>query len=158
VKANGKGDIFPPKRRLTYNGLHSVMSQKIILFKTTSERSSDPTKVELIAPFKVLTAVTTKNTNFWGVMLLIWRDSDLSEGNIAFNGVEEYKKKHTNRNSRQTEPTEDVGDKFIRNVRLSPHYTALQSRGPHFSTPLIVYVTVQLNSLMCKSRCNTLRV
>jgi hypothetical protein len=33
----------PPKRRLTFNGLHGVMSQKIGLFLTTALRTSDPT-------------------------------------------------------------------------------------------------------------------
>jgi hypothetical protein len=33
----------PPKRRLTLNGLHGVISQKIILFITTAVRTSNPT-------------------------------------------------------------------------------------------------------------------
>jgi hypothetical protein len=32
----------PPKRRLTFNGLHSVISQKVELFITTAVRTSDP--------------------------------------------------------------------------------------------------------------------
>jgi hypothetical protein len=31
-----------PKRRLTFNGLHSVISQKIVLFMTTAVRTSNP--------------------------------------------------------------------------------------------------------------------
>jgi hypothetical protein len=34
----------PPNRRLTFNGLHGVISQKIVLFITTAVRTSDPTK------------------------------------------------------------------------------------------------------------------
>jgi hypothetical protein len=37
------GDMFP-KRRLTFNGLHGVISQKIVLFITTAVRTSNPTK------------------------------------------------------------------------------------------------------------------
>jgi hypothetical protein len=33
----------PPKRRLTFNGLHCVISQKIALFITTTVRTSNPT-------------------------------------------------------------------------------------------------------------------
>jgi hypothetical protein len=33
----------PPKRRLTFNGLHCVISQKIELFLTTAVRTSNPT-------------------------------------------------------------------------------------------------------------------
>jgi hypothetical protein len=34
-----------PKRRLTLNGLHSVISQKIVLFTTTAVRTSNPSKL-----------------------------------------------------------------------------------------------------------------
>jgi hypothetical protein len=34
---------FPPKRRLTFNGLHSVIPQKVELFITTTVRTSDHT-------------------------------------------------------------------------------------------------------------------
>jgi hypothetical protein len=33
----------PPKRRLTFNGLQGVISQKILLFITTAVRTSNPT-------------------------------------------------------------------------------------------------------------------
>jgi hypothetical protein len=33
----------PPKRRLSFNGLYSVISQKILLFVNTAVRTSDPT-------------------------------------------------------------------------------------------------------------------
>jgi hypothetical protein len=33
----------PPKRRLTFNGLHGIISQKIVLFITTAVRTSNPT-------------------------------------------------------------------------------------------------------------------
>jgi hypothetical protein len=33
----------PPKLRLTFNGLHGVISQKIVLFITTAVRTSNPT-------------------------------------------------------------------------------------------------------------------
>jgi hypothetical protein len=36
--------IFPPKRRLAFNGLHDIMSQKIVRFITTAERTSNPTR------------------------------------------------------------------------------------------------------------------
>jgi hypothetical protein len=35
----------PPKRRLTLNGLHGVMSQKMVLFITTAVRTSNPKRV-----------------------------------------------------------------------------------------------------------------
>jgi hypothetical protein len=35
----------PPKRRLTFNGLHGVISQNIVLFITTAGRTSNPTAV-----------------------------------------------------------------------------------------------------------------
>jgi hypothetical protein len=34
---------YSPKRRMTFNGLHGVISQKIVFFITTAERTSDPT-------------------------------------------------------------------------------------------------------------------
>jgi hypothetical protein len=37
------GDMFPLKRRLTFNGLHSVILQKIVLFITSTVRISNPT-------------------------------------------------------------------------------------------------------------------
>jgi hypothetical protein len=37
----------PPKRRLTLNGLHCVISQKIVLFITTAVRTSNLTQVKL---------------------------------------------------------------------------------------------------------------
>jgi hypothetical protein len=33
---------IPPKRRLTFNGLHGVISRKIVIFITTGERTSTP--------------------------------------------------------------------------------------------------------------------
>jgi hypothetical protein len=33
---------FPPKRRLTFNGLHGVISQKVVLFITIAVRTSNP--------------------------------------------------------------------------------------------------------------------
>jgi hypothetical protein len=38
------GDV-PPKRQLTFNGLHGVISQNIVLFVNTAVRTSDPTTV-----------------------------------------------------------------------------------------------------------------
>jgi hypothetical protein len=37
------GLYIPPKRQLTVNGLHGVISQKIVLFITTAVRTSNPT-------------------------------------------------------------------------------------------------------------------
>jgi hypothetical protein len=37
----------PPKRLLTFNGLHGVISQKMILFITTAVRNSNPTCIKL---------------------------------------------------------------------------------------------------------------
>jgi hypothetical protein len=37
-----QAEPVPPKRRLTFNGLHGVISQKIVLFITTAVRTSDP--------------------------------------------------------------------------------------------------------------------
>jgi hypothetical protein len=39
------GDMFPPKRLLTFNGLREVLSQKTELFITTAVRTSDLTFV-----------------------------------------------------------------------------------------------------------------
>jgi hypothetical protein len=36
------GDMFLQKLRLTSNGLHGVISQKIVLFITTAVRTSNP--------------------------------------------------------------------------------------------------------------------
>jgi hypothetical protein len=36
------GQYFPPKRRLTFNGPHGVISQKIEFFLTTAGRTSNP--------------------------------------------------------------------------------------------------------------------
>jgi hypothetical protein len=37
------GDV-PSKHQLTFNGLHGVISQKIVLFITTAVRTSNPTR------------------------------------------------------------------------------------------------------------------
>jgi hypothetical protein len=39
---------FPPKRRLTFGGLHDVISNKIALFVTTVVRTSNPTWIQYI--------------------------------------------------------------------------------------------------------------
>jgi hypothetical protein len=38
-------NIVPPKHRLTSNGLHGVISQKIEIFITTAVRTSNPTLI-----------------------------------------------------------------------------------------------------------------
>jgi hypothetical protein len=38
------GLLLPPKRRLTFNGLHGVISQKTVLFVSTAVRTSGPTQ------------------------------------------------------------------------------------------------------------------
>jgi hypothetical protein len=43
------GYMFPPKRQLTFNGLHGIISQKIELFVTNVVRTSNLTRL-LIAP------------------------------------------------------------------------------------------------------------
>jgi hypothetical protein len=43
--------IFPPKRRLTFNGLHDVISQKIVIFITTAVRTSNPAYCTLFSTF-----------------------------------------------------------------------------------------------------------
>jgi hypothetical protein len=35
---------FPPKRRLTFNGLHDIVSRKILFFITNAVRTSNPTQ------------------------------------------------------------------------------------------------------------------
>jgi hypothetical protein len=40
------GYICSPKRRLTFNGQHNVVSQKLVLFITTVVRTSNPTTYE----------------------------------------------------------------------------------------------------------------
>jgi hypothetical protein len=37
------GDGVLPKRRMTFNELRGVISQKIVLFITTADRTSNPT-------------------------------------------------------------------------------------------------------------------
>jgi hypothetical protein len=39
----------PPKRRLTFNGLHGVISQKIVLFIATGVTTSNPTTLSVIS-------------------------------------------------------------------------------------------------------------
>jgi hypothetical protein len=39
------GSDVPPKRQLTLNGLHDVISQKMVLFRTTAVRTSNPTSL-----------------------------------------------------------------------------------------------------------------
>jgi hypothetical protein len=39
------GDYVPPKHRLTFNGLHGVISQKIVLSVTIAVRTSNPTQM-----------------------------------------------------------------------------------------------------------------
>jgi hypothetical protein len=41
------GDV-PPKRQLKLNGLHGVISQKMILFITTAVQTSNPTGYESV--------------------------------------------------------------------------------------------------------------
>jgi hypothetical protein len=38
----------PPKRRLTLNGLHGVISHKMVLFITTSVKTLNPTSTPLV--------------------------------------------------------------------------------------------------------------
>jgi hypothetical protein len=40
------GRCVPPKRRLTFNGLHDIISQKILFFITTAVRTSNPAYVK----------------------------------------------------------------------------------------------------------------
>jgi hypothetical protein len=42
VKAGGKRPYVLPKRRLTFNGLHGVISQKIVIFLSTAVITSNP--------------------------------------------------------------------------------------------------------------------
>jgi hypothetical protein len=42
MKAGGKQSDNPPKRRLAFNGLHGVISQKIELVMTTAVRTLNP--------------------------------------------------------------------------------------------------------------------
>jgi hypothetical protein len=44
------GDV-PPQLRLTLNGLHGVISQKMILFMTTALKTSNPTEILFVAAF-----------------------------------------------------------------------------------------------------------
>jgi hypothetical protein len=43
------GDV-PPKRRLTFNRLNGVISQKIVLFITTAVNISNPAKFQIFKP------------------------------------------------------------------------------------------------------------
>jgi hypothetical protein len=67
--------------------LDGTMSAELVFSITNSVRTFTPTKVKvsLIFTFEVLTAVTMKNTNFWGVTALILRKCVLSEEHIASN-------------------------------------------------------------------------
>jgi hypothetical protein len=58
----------PPKRRLTSNGLHGVISQKIELFITTAVRTSNPTEYEYIFRWVIINLVS--EFQFWGIDLL----------------------------------------------------------------------------------------
>jgi hypothetical protein len=66
VKAGGKQSSVPPKRQLTLNRLHDVISQKMILFITTGVRTSDPICrpsicVSIRVPGKALVATDMEN-------------------------------------------------------------------------------------------------
>jgi hypothetical protein len=52
---------FPPKRRLELNGLHGVVSQKMILFITTAVKTSNPTNVILFEQC----AITSHYRDLW---------------------------------------------------------------------------------------------
>jgi hypothetical protein len=43
----------PPKRRVHLNGLHCVISQKMILFITTAVKTSNPTNISLLTRFYI---------------------------------------------------------------------------------------------------------
>jgi hypothetical protein len=61
------GRYVPPKCRLTVNGLHGVISQKIVLFITTAVRTSDPTNLKMFF-------------NKYGVSVFIWFEIGSSGG------------------------------------------------------------------------------
>jgi hypothetical protein len=44
----GGGGHFPLKRRLTFNGLHGVIYQKMVLFITTAVRTSNATEAIML--------------------------------------------------------------------------------------------------------------
>jgi hypothetical protein len=54
----------PPKRRLTFNGLHGVISQKTELFTTTSVRNSNPTNL-FIECIIIMVISLQIPTTFW---------------------------------------------------------------------------------------------
>jgi hypothetical protein len=62
-QADGKRYV-PPKRRLKLNGLHGVISQKMILFITTAVKTSNPTILSL---FSGRTAIESYpgRSDFW---------------------------------------------------------------------------------------------
>jgi hypothetical protein len=62
----------PPKRQLTFNGLHGVISQKTVLFITTAVRTSNPTfgivglRFE-VGTFRIRCRITNHNFTTLGV-------------------------------------------------------------------------------------------
>jgi hypothetical protein len=57
----------PPKRRLTYNGLHGVVYQKTELFITTAVGTSDPTQVKKKVKFSLcLINQAVCHNGIWG--------------------------------------------------------------------------------------------
>jgi hypothetical protein len=67
---------FPPKRRLTYNGLHGVISLKIALFITTAVITYNPTKSSLLVvwcTYNYIRSFRKTETPFHGIIHFLKR-------------------------------------------------------------------------------------
>jgi hypothetical protein len=76
-KPASKRRYVPPKRRLTLNGLHGVISQKIILFITTAVKTSNPTCLSLFANI----SSASSNRGFYACIVILA---------FSYNGICEY--------------------------------------------------------------------
>jgi hypothetical protein len=43
-------EYVPPKRRLTFNGIHGIVAQEIVMFIATAVRTSNPTTLKRNCP------------------------------------------------------------------------------------------------------------
>jgi hypothetical protein len=61
----------PPKRRITFNGLHGVISQKVQAILTTAVRSSDRTQVRSVSVLRINQNVDTQVAEETGLLYTI---------------------------------------------------------------------------------------
>jgi hypothetical protein len=91
-------DMFPPERRLTFNGLHGVISQKIEAFITTALRISNPTKAfPLLFVLAQFVSCNVKNDlySFLGYVIIRMSLNRISFNRLQYNSVRKKKRGKT---------------------------------------------------------------